>query len=104
MTAVRRCLAALLLLALGACCDVFGSCRPECMATPMPSASTDPKALSYHLGPPSCLPSAVADARAQAQSTCRGRGTALAADAPLITTQPPVPPLDAASSATFLCQ
>jgi hypothetical protein len=88
-----------------ATCGVSGfACHTECRVTPMPAEVSDPRAVSYHIGPTSCPDSYVAQARRQADAACHARGLAVASSQLEIKDQPPVPPLAPARSVTFHCQ
>ena len=87
-----------------AVCGVSGAeCHAECRVTSMPAVGPDRQAVSYHIGPSSCPARYVDRARRAAERSCRDRGLNLAAAAPQITDQPPVPPLPAARAVTFRC-
>jgi hypothetical protein len=88
-----------------AMCGAFTvGCHQECAVTAMPSRSTDPNALSYHIGPVSCPARYVDDARRTARQACRDRGLSLSPADALIARQPPAGMLPAALTATFRCQ
>lgn len=115
--AFRPAALSLMLIGLAACsqygfptmsdavCGVSGhECRLECRVTPMPPTGSDPRAVSYHIGPASCPDRYTDEARDRAEEACRDRGLILASTAPHVADQPPVAPLPAARSATFQCQ